>query len=161
MQRCLAVLLVAGMTALALAGPEEKIQLKIVKYDGLCDAINNLKGQVVVVDVWANWCHPCKAAFPHLVELHEKYAKQGLVAVSVSLDEPPDQPKALKFLESHGAHFTNLLLDVDQETWQKKFHVFGPPVMFVFNRDGKWTQFKDEKAYPQVEKLVRDLLHSK
>jgi thiol-disulfide isomerase/thioredoxin len=156
-----AACLVVAMAALALAEPEEKIQLKIVKYDGLCNAIQNLKGQIVVVDVWANWCHPCKAAFPHLVEMHEKYARDGLIAVSVSLDEPPDKEKALQFLRSHGAHFANFLLDVDQDTWQQKFHIHGPPTVFVFDRDGKWTQFKDEKAYPDVEKLVRDLLHSK
>jgi thiol-disulfide isomerase/thioredoxin len=149
------------MAALAIAQPAEKIQLKIVKPDGLSSAINGFKGQVVVVDIWAYWCHPCKAAFPHLVDLHEKYAKDGLVAVSVSLDEPPDLGKALKFLEEHRANFTNLLLDVDQDAWQEKFHIKGPPTVFVFNREGKWTQFKGEKAHPEVEKLVRELLHLK
>src|SRR5579863_6480737 len=155
MRPCLAVVLVGAMTALALAQPEEKVQLRVVKYDGLCDAINGLKGQVVVVDIWANWCHPCKAVFPHLVELHEKYAKDGLKAVSVSLDFPPDTAEVVKFLQSHRAHFANYLLDVDQETWQQKFHTYGPPLVFVFGRDGKWTQFKGEKAYPEVDKFVR------
>ena len=168
MHKCLALVLAGAMTALALSGPEEKIELKAVKYDALCDAINGLKGKVVVVDVWANWCHPCKAAFPHLVELHEKHAKDGLIAVSISLDASAEKEEglrwkadALKFLQTHRATFTNLLLDEDQEFWQKKFHVFGPPVVFVFDREGKWTQFKGENVHADVEKLVTELLRSK
>jgi thiol-disulfide isomerase/thioredoxin len=167
MHRCLAVLLAGAMAALSLGQPQDKIELKVVKYDELGDAINHLKGKVVVVDIWAYWCHPCKAEFPHLVELHEKYAKDGLIAVSISLDFPPDKTEVkaevVKFLESKGAKFTNFLLAEaeDQEFWQKKFHTVGPPLVFVFNREGKWTQFKGEKAYGDVENLVRDLLHSK
>jgi thiol-disulfide isomerase/thioredoxin len=158
MHRCLAIVLAGAMVALAMGQAQTQVELKIVKYDELCTAIKGLKGQVVVVDVWANWCHPCKAAFPHLVDLHEKYAKKGLIAVSVSLDFPPDKTEVVKFLQNHRARFANFLLDVDQETWQQKFHAYGPPLVFVFNRDGKWTQFKDEKAYPEVEKLIRELL---
>jgi thiol-disulfide isomerase/thioredoxin len=167
MHRCLAVLLVGAMAALSAGQPPDKVELKIVKYDDLCDGINTLKGKVVVVDVWAYWCHPCKAEFPHLVELHEKYAKDGLKAVSISLDFPPNDAKVkaevVKFLESKGAKFTNYLLveAEDNEFWQKKFHAYGPPLVFVFDHEGKWTQFKGEKAYGEVEKLVRELLHSK
>jgi thiol-disulfide isomerase/thioredoxin len=134
MHRCLAVVLAAAMAAVSLGQSQDKIELKVLKYDGLSDAIHNLKGKVVVADVWANWCHPCKAAFPHLVELHEKHAKDGLIAVSISLDSPPEKAEVVKFLQSRGAKFTNLLLDEDQEFWQKKFHIPGPPVVFVFNR---------------------------
>jgi thiol-disulfide isomerase/thioredoxin len=164
---CLAVLLAVAMTAIALGQPEDKIELRVVKYETLSDAINNLKGEVVVVDVWAYWCHPCKAEFPNLVRLHEKYAKDGMHAVSISLDFPADDAKVnaevIKFLQSRGAKFTNFLLvgAEDNEFWQKKFHAYGPPLVFVFDREGHWTQFKGEKAYGDVEKLVRELLHSK
>jgi thiol-disulfide isomerase/thioredoxin len=161
MHQRLAVLLATVLSVPALAGPEEKIDLKVVKYDGLCSIIGGFKGKVVVVDVWANWCQPCKANFPHLVDMHRKFAKDGLVAVSVSLDEPPQREAALRFLQSQGAHFTNLLLDVDQETWQEKFHAFGPPLVFVFDKDGKWRQFKYEKGYAEAEKYVQELMHAK
>src|SRR5581483_8496522 len=105
MRRCMALLLAMAMVGLAMGQSEEKVQLHIVTYDELCTAIDRLKGQVVVVDVWANWCHPCKAAFPHLVDLHEKYAKKGLIAVSISLDFPSDKAEVVKFLQNHRAHF--------------------------------------------------------
>jgi hypothetical protein len=97
--------------------------------------------------------------------LHEKYGKDGLVAVSVHLQDPPDtvsKPEGiLKFLKKKKAAFTNVMLDEPGEVWQEKFHVKTLPSVFVFNKEGKWKQFKeDEKAYDKVKKLVVDLLKS-
>jgi hypothetical protein len=93
--------------------------------------------------------------------LHEKYAKDGLVAVSVSLDDPKDpdaKAAVLKFLQSQNAAFTNLILDESQTFWQEKFKAIAPPIVYVFNREGKWKQFVEAEHYPEVEKLVVEFL---
>jgi hypothetical protein len=96
--------------------------------------------------------------------LHDKYGKDGLVAISVSLDDPKEsdtQKNVLKFLQSRKASFTNLILDESQEFWQKKFNMDGPPSVFVFNREGKWKQWVGGDPYPEVEKLVVEFLKQK
>ena len=92
--------------------------------------------------------------------MHKKYAKDGLVAISVSLDELKDKEVALKFLQSKEAAFTNLLLN-DTVNWLEKLHFSAPPCYFVFNRQGKWVQFKAEDGeinYADMEKKVREFL---
>jgi thiol-disulfide isomerase/thioredoxin len=58
--------------------------------DGQTLTRDGLKGKVVLLDFWATWCPPCRAAIPHLVELYEKHKDDGLVVVGVSLDKKPD-----------------------------------------------------------------------
>jgi hypothetical protein len=96
--------------------------------------------------------------------MHKKYARDGLAAVSVSVDPLEDgvQERVLKFLQSKGATFTNLILDEPSEVWQEKLHFASVPTVFVFSRDGKWTQFTEDKFnYDDVEKLVVELLKKK
>jgi thiol-disulfide isomerase/thioredoxin len=139
----------------------EDVEIKIVKYPQLAEAIRQNKAKVIVVDFWADWCVPCKREFPNLVKLHEKYAKDGLVAVSVSLDDPHKDgitAAVLKFLRSRKASFTNFVLDESPEYWTKKFDTVGPPFAYVFDREGKWRRFQGAEHYGEIEALVLDFL---
>jgi hypothetical protein len=96
--------------------------------------------------------------------LHEKYEKEGLVALSVSLDDPNEtgaKESVLKFLRTRSASFTNLILDESQDFWQKKFNMDGPPSVYLFNREGKWKQWVGGDPYPEVEKLAVQFLKEK
>src|SRR5262245_58454037 len=124
--RFVPALLVFGLTTPTPAQAPDKVELRPVRYDGLTDVLKQNRGKVIVVDFWADFCIPCKREFPHLVALHQKYAKDGFVAVSVSLDDPTDddaKAKALKFLQAQKATFTNLLLDEKPEVWQAKLKI--------------------------------------
>ncbi|HEY1380196.1 MAG TPA: TlpA disulfide reductase family protein [Gemmataceae bacterium] len=151
---------------LALAGPtlaDPLVAVKVVKYDGLSDFIKQNRGKVVVVDFWADYCIPCKREFPKLVELHNKHAEAGLVAVSVSLDDLSEdgvKDKVVKFLEKQNATTTNLILDEKPEVWQAKLKIDGPPLVMVFNKKGELEQkFVDKDVdYDVIAKLVAELL---
>jgi thiol-disulfide isomerase/thioredoxin len=153
------VLVVAPGTAQA---PKvEPVSIRIVKYDELGESIRKLKGQVVVVDFWADFCVPCKREFPKLVALHEKHAKAGLTAISVSLDDPAEGAERVKkFLAGQKAICTNFILDEKPGTWQAKLKIDGPPCVYVFNRQGQLEQkFADKEVdYAAIEKLVAELI---
>jgi hypothetical protein len=93
--------------------------------------------------------------------MHNKHAKDGLVCISVSVDEPDNQAKTLAFLNKQGATFANYLIDEPTEVWQKKLDVGFPPSVIVIGRDGERVKkfTADETfTYDDVEKVVEPLL---
>ena len=92
--------------------------------------------------------------------MQKKFAKDGVVAISVSVDDPQDKramQNVLGFLRKQKATFTNLVLDEKPEVWQEKLKFDGPPCVFVFNRDGKYEKFT-APDYADIEKHVAKLL---
>jgi thiol-disulfide isomerase/thioredoxin len=163
----LAVLVIGGASSAPdQPAPAPKVTVRVVNYAEMGKVVRGLKGKVVVVDFWATTCPPCVAKFPHLVEMHNKYARDGLAAVSVSLDPVGDAEKRKKvesFLSRRKATFTNLLLDAPNTVWKDKLRFDGPPCVYVFDRAnrivGKYPTTPDGGVdYAVIEKQVIDLL---
>jgi thiol-disulfide isomerase/thioredoxin len=130
----------------------------------------NKNVKFTIVDAWSTTCGPCKENFPHLVEMHRKYAKQGLGVISLSLDDPSDKAavaEAEKFLKAKNAGFTNVLLDEKFGDGFEKLNINAIPAVFVYGPDGKELKRftmddpKNQFTYDEVEKAVIALLDSK
>ena len=172
MRRIRMVLLMsAGFTGIAMlavsrpdAAPEENrsVEVRDIPYTGLTQRIKDLRGQVIVVDFWADYCLPCKREFPNLVELHRKYSSAGFSAISVSLDDPHDseaRERVRSFLVKQQAAFANYILDEKPDLWQQKLKIQGPPCVFVFGRKGELRKrYDDGVDYKDVEAVVIDAL---
>src|SRR5262245_36883995 len=94
---------VAALTGCA-ADEVKGVDVTEVRAADFQKALADQKGKVVVIDCWATWCAPCVKKFPHLVEMHKKYAEKGLVCISLSMDKYGDEDeykkeKVLKFLK--------------------------------------------------------------
>lgn len=145
-----------------------KVELTKVTHKEMLERIAANKGaKYTLVDAWATWCAPCKENFPHVVEMHEKYGKQGLAVCSLSLDDPTDAKatgEALAFLKQQKAVFTNFLMNEEADAAFEKLNINVVPAVFIFGPDGKEVKrftlddSDNQFTYEQVEAEVKALL---
>jgi peroxiredoxin len=91
------------------------------------------RGKVVVLDLWATWCPPCRVEIPFLVELYEEHKDAGLVVIGIGLDD--GGAKVLKpFVEQYGVTYPVL---VGNREVGQRYQVRGIPTTFVIDRNGR------------------------
>jgi thiol-disulfide isomerase/thioredoxin len=73
-------------------------KIKVKTLQGKTVELNTLLGQgkPVVLNIWATWCGPCRQEIPHLVELAQKYSKEGLIVIGLTYQDYKDDLKAVK-----------------------------------------------------------------
>jgi thiol-disulfide isomerase/thioredoxin len=161
------IFVIAIFFAGALPAQEKKIEMTMVKYDGLKQEILKHRGKVVIVDFWATNCPPCIAALPHYVELQKKHADKGLVVITVSVDPTGDSDRVKRangILSRKEVSLRNLILDEPAEIWSKRFGGDSLPFAYLFDRNGKWVRYRGSETpdYDQaVEKTVMQMLNEK
>ncbi|MBA3671842.1 MAG: TlpA family protein disulfide reductase [Gemmatimonadaceae bacterium] len=92
------------------------------------------RGQVVLVNVWATWCEPCRVEMPSIERLHREYGPRGLKVVAISVDDPADAGKVRDFVREYKLTF-QVLLD-PKRTVSKRYQITGWPETFIIARDG-------------------------
>jgi thiol-disulfide isomerase/thioredoxin len=167
----MAVVLAPGLASLAtFAGEKPEIKLESLTWSQFQQRLASPKqAKYTLVDVWATTCAPCKENFPHLVEMHRKYASKGLAVMSLSLDDPTDakaRAAAQAFLEEKKAVFTNVLLNEENGDGFDKLGISAIPAVFLFGPDGKEVKRftmddpNHQFTYEQVDKELAALLQA-
>ncbi len=117
------------------------------------------KGQVVLLNVWATWCGPCRSEMPSMQRLNESLGPQGLKIVAVSIDNAGMEQPIRDFAKEFGLSF-ELLYDQSGDI-QTIYQTTGIPETFVIGRDGvirkRILAATDWSAEPQ-QALIRQLL---
>ena len=90
-------------------------------------------GKVVVLNVWASWCPPCKSEMPLLQRLHDRIAGRGGTVLGIDTQDAPDE--ALAFVRRQRITFPSLR-DRDRE-YGRSLGVSGYPETFVIDRQGR------------------------
>lgn len=115
------------------------------------------KDKVILVDLWATWCGPCKALIPELESFQEKF-KDDLVVIGVS-DEKMDVVQ--KYIKEQRGNKIGYSMGIDTKgTMSKAVGVEGIPHVLIIDRDGivRWQGFPGERAEPLTEAIVKQII---
>ena len=119
--------------------------------------LGELKGKVVIVDFWATWCGPCKASFPGMQKMVNKYKDDPNVKfVFIDTWERGDekQKNAAEFIANNKYSF-HVLMDNDDKV-VAEFKVEGIPTKFVIDKNGM-VRFKAVGFDGSDDKLMTEL----
>jgi thiol-disulfide isomerase/thioredoxin len=119
--------------------------------------IGDYREKILVLDMYATWCAPCRDSIPQLIELQRRYGSKGLQIVGLNVGGPDDRVKVRQFAQELGINYplgfpdrqlTDLLMADDSSI----------PQTFVFSRDGALVQrfigYRDIAA-GQLENLIQ------
>lgn len=97
-------------------------------------SLDQYRGQVVLLNIWATYCVPCRVEMPSIEDLQQKMADRGLHIVAVSIDVPSKTQAIRDFVKHYGLTF-QVLHDPDGKI-ADTYQTTGVPETFVIGRDG-------------------------
>ncbi len=119
------------------AGPRGLAGAPAVSFDiaslrGGTDSLGNYRGKIVVMNLWATWCPPCKDEMPDLQRFWLAERGRGVVVLGIDQGESASAVRA--FTKTYGVTFP-VLLDADQQ-YGRAYAAVGLPTTVVVDRNG-------------------------
>jgi peroxiredoxin len=123
--------------------------------------IDDYAGEVVLLNIWATWCGPCRVEMPSMQRLQERLGPKGLKIVAVSVDDPGSADAITTFAQGLGLTFE--LLHDPTKAIERTFQTTGVPETFVIGRDGTIRRrsigaeaWDSEANVAQLERLLAE-----
>lgn len=120
--------------------PEAIANAEIKMIDGTSFKLSDKKGKVVLVNLWATWCGPCREEMPSLVEMHDKYKDKDFEVIGLDTDEEETKEMIEDFAKEMNLNYPLGFADRDMfMQFVKLTGLQGIPQSVLINRDGKMT----------------------
>ena len=125
-------------------------------------SLEAFRGKVVILDIWATWCGPCRVEIPDFIKLQDKYRDQGLEIIGVSID-PIDPrgggaPAVAPFMQQYKINYHIWMVN-DRAALTGYPPGQGIPTTYVLDRDGKITKtYVGARPMSVFENDVKELL---
>jgi thiol-disulfide isomerase/thioredoxin len=115
--------------------------------------LSKYEGKVIVVDFWATWCGPCKAAIKSMKPLKEELKDKNVVFVYLTGETSPVKTWNEMIPDIHGEHYR--VSNMQWRYWYNEFGIEGVPTFMVFDDKGK--QIARHTGFPGVEKIKSEI----
>ncbi|MHB8776974.1 MAG: TlpA family protein disulfide reductase [Anaerolineales bacterium] len=118
-------------------------------------SLDDQRGSVVLVNLWATWCPPCRKEMPTLQAFYEKYKSHDFILIAINQEEPLET--VAPFVDEFGLTFP-VWLDLKYQA-QRVFNTMNLPSSYVIDRNGivrlMWI---GEISAKNLEKFVADVI---
>ncbi len=137
------------------ASQNGKYTVATIDSAGLERLLNERNGKILLLNIWATWCIPCREEFPDLVKLAGNFRNRGVEVVAVSADYPDEtESKIIPFLKEQKVNFRVFVQDFDrQEDLINRLNVDwngALPATFIYDAFGSQVNFLQGKQSYQV-----------
>jgi thiol-disulfide isomerase/thioredoxin len=126
--------------------------------DGRVFDLDSARGRVVILNVWATWCAPCRKEMPALERLSQQFRGRNVDVVAISTDDDPVLVRP--FIENLGLTFS--IIHDREGVMGKRYLVNGLPTTFIIGKDGRIARRElgarvwDDPVYvAYIEELLR------
>jgi thiol-disulfide isomerase/thioredoxin len=125
-----------AMAAFVVKGERKHVPaISFAPEDGSATSLDNWKGRVVLVNLWATWCAPCRKEMPSLAALQSEMGSKDFEVVAISVDRKGLEVSG-QFLKDVGATALRLYADSSTEALGK-FQAVGLPASILIDRQGR------------------------
>jgi thiol-disulfide isomerase/thioredoxin len=128
--------------------------------DGKKMSLADFKGKVVLVDVWATWCGPCRAQTPHLKKLADEMKGTDVAFLSYSIDDPKDTAKWKKMIGDENMEWQQLIGDAAfKSAICVNYKITAIPRFMLFDKQGKIVSIDAPRpSAPELKPLLEKYL---
>ena len=104
-------------------------------------SISSLQGEVVLLNLWATWCAPCRHETPFLQSVFERYRDSGFRIVGISQETSDAAEHIASFVAEYGVTYT--ILHDTQLRGDRIYRAPGLPATFLIDREGivRWLRY--------------------
>jgi thiol-disulfide isomerase/thioredoxin len=117
--------------------PDQVMKANISLLDGKKKRLSDYSGKVLVVDLWATWCGPCRQEIPHLVQIAKEYKSKGVEVIGLTNQDPKDEAQLVKdFSKAFNINYPIGFADMPMQIGLMRGRG-GIPQTLIIGRDGK------------------------
>jgi thiol-disulfide isomerase/thioredoxin len=123
--------------------------------------LSELRGKVVIINLWASWCPPCRAEMPALQRVYEEYQDQGVEVLAVNTSHQDSEDEAVAFVTEKGLTFP-ILFDRTGVT-SRKYQLRAMPSTYFVDHEGLIQKvilggpISEATFQTAVEQLLREI----